>query len=196
VTLRQLAGALPDPVGHVLVVDLLGQGHDVAHLVPGHERERGFPGRIDMPGVLRAADPEVDLLPGHVREIPRPEHLAGSQPPREVIDRRAAHQRVVHVEERAGRRVRDRRRLLDLRGGGGGRASRLRAGAAALAQQEPRAGQGPAKRRNLVAGTSHQPAGARHQRGSARHDRPVTQHPHTGIHVTRAGLPRLVSANA
>ena len=122
VTLRQLAAALPDPVGHGLVVDLLAQRDDVADLVPGDEGECGFPGGIDVLGVLRAADPEVDLLPGHLREIPRAEHLAGGQPAGEVVDRRAPHEGVVHVEERPGRRVGNRRRVLHLRGSGRRRA--------------------------------------------------------------------------
>src|SRR6516165_9197444 len=67
---------------------------------------------------------------------------------------------------------------------GGGCSTSAAAAEAALAQPEPRAGQDPAKRGDLVAGASNQPTGTRHQRGSARHDSPVMQHPHTGTHAT------------
>ncbi len=126
VALGEFAGTFPDPVGHGLVVDLLAQGDDVGHLVPGHEGERGFPGGIDVTGVLRAPDPEVDLLPGHLRENAGAEHLAGRQPTREVVDRCTTHQGVVYVEERAGRGIRDRGGLVHRCRGGRRRAGQRR----------------------------------------------------------------------
>ena len=108
--LGQFPGAFPDAVGHGVVVDLLTEGDDVADPVPGHERQGGLPRRVDVIGVLRAPHPVAGLPPGHPGQIHRAEHLPGGQAAREIVDRGPAHEGVVHVEERAGRRVGDGRR--------------------------------------------------------------------------------------
>ena len=127
----QLAGARPDPVGHGLVEDLLAQADDVGHLVPGHERERGLPGRVDVIRALRAAEPEVHLAPGHPGQVAGAEQFARGQPAGEVVNGRATDQRVVHIEERACRRIRLRRFLVNgghRRRGGPGQLRALPAG--------------------------------------------------------------------
>ena len=110
--LGEFPRALPDAVGHRIVVDFLAERDDVGNPVPGDERQRRFPGRLDVAGFLGAAQPEGHLAPGHLGQVTGAEQLAGREAAGEVVDRGAAHQRVVDVEERPGCRVGHRRRLL------------------------------------------------------------------------------------
>ncbi len=125
VALGQLTGAFPDPVGHGLVEDLVAQADDVGHFVPGYEGQRGLPGRVDVPGVLRPPEPEGDLPPGHPGQVTGAEHLACGEPAGEVVDGGTADQRVVHVEEGARGRV-GLGRGLDNGGDSRGRGARQR----------------------------------------------------------------------
>ncbi len=118
VLLGQLPGALPDAVGHGVVVDLLAQPDDVVNPVARDERQRGLPGGVDVVGVLGAPQPERQLAPGQPGQVARAEHLAGRQAAGEMIDRGAAHQRVVDVEEGRGGRIGHRRREVDIGNGG------------------------------------------------------------------------------
>jgi hypothetical protein len=99
VALNERAGALPDAVGHGVVVDLLTQGYQVLDVVPGDEGQGGLAGGVDVLGLLASGHPEHRLPPREPHQVPGGEQVAGGQPAGEVVDRRAAHQRVVHVEE-------------------------------------------------------------------------------------------------
>ena len=196
--LGEFPRALPDPVGHRVVVDLLAERDDVSDLVPGHEGQRGLPGGVDVVGVLGAAQPERHLAPGHPGQVPGPEHLAGGEAAGEVVDRGAAHHRVVDVEERPGRRIGHRRRLLHVGGRRGGLAGHRRAArpcaflAAVSSHRAYRRGPG---RMAVRAGDSRPGSAAPHEAWSA-----VWSHhcPASGTIVTMsislpgggAGLPR------
>src|ERR1022692_3358011 len=47
-SLGQLPGAFPDPVGHRVVIDLLAEREDISDLVPCHKRQRGLPRGVDV----------------------------------------------------------------------------------------------------------------------------------------------------
>src|SRR5690606_24781798 len=102
VAVHQSPGALPDPVGHGLVVDLLAQGDQVGDLVSGHERQGRLACGVDVVAAFRAADPEDHLPPAEAEGVAGGEQVARGQAAGEVVDRRAAHERVVHVEEGGG----------------------------------------------------------------------------------------------
>jgi hypothetical protein len=102
VLLGQRAGAGPDLVRHVLVEDLLADLLQLGHVVARDERERRGAGLRDVLRVLDAGQAEVDLLPRGLDDVARGEEVALVQPAREVVDRRALHDRVVDVEERRG----------------------------------------------------------------------------------------------
>jgi hypothetical protein len=138
VQLGQRLGAGPDPLGHQLVVDLLAQPDDLVHVLAGHERQCGLPGREHPLGRFLAADPELHLLPGEVEDVPGRDEVAGGQPAGEVVDRRPGDDRVVDVEERTGGRVgRHLEGALDLRRGGRRGAGQHGAGVPGVPGPEP-----------------------------------------------------------
>jgi hypothetical protein len=111
-------GAGPDPLGHVLVEDLLADLFELGDLVPGDERQRGRPRLGDVLGVLDTGDAEVHLLPDGAEDVAGREELAAMQAAREVEDGRTLHDRVVDVEERRRRHIGLRSEgVLDLGGG-------------------------------------------------------------------------------
>jgi hypothetical protein len=107
VALCQRCRARPDAVGHLLVVDLLAECDDVGDPLAGHEGEGRFAAALQVGRVL-AAQPQPHLARGEADEVTPGEQVAGGHAPREVVDRRADHDRVVDVEEggrRSGQRV-------------------------------------------------------------------------------------------
>lgn len=99
------AGARPDLPGHVLVVDLLADGHQFLDAVALDDGQRAVPGVLHVRRVLGAREPEVRLLPGESEQVPLVEELPLVQAAAEVEERGALHHGVVEVEEGGGARV-------------------------------------------------------------------------------------------
>jgi hypothetical protein len=122
VHLGEGAGALPDAVGHQLVVDLLAQLDELGDGLTGDEGQGLLAVGADVLGRALAAEPELQLLPDEPAHVRAGEEVPGGQAAGEVEDRRAHHHGVVDVEERRRREVgRDacrRRHLVDVRGVG------------------------------------------------------------------------------
>ena len=122
VHLGEGAGALPDAVGHQLVVDLLTELDELGHGLTGDEGQGLLAVGADVLGRALAAEPELQLLPDEPAHVRAGEEVPGGQATGEVEDRRAHHHGVVDVEERRGREVgrhaRRRRHLVDVRGVG------------------------------------------------------------------------------
>ena len=109
VLLGQGERARPDPVGHLLVVDLLAERDDLGDVLAGDERERGLAGAVQV-AVRLAAQPQPHLREREPGQVVPGEEVARGQALGEVEDRRADHHRVVDVEEGRGLRIgRDRR---------------------------------------------------------------------------------------
>ncbi len=102
VGLRQGAGAGPDAVGHVLVVDLLADGHQLGDAVALDDGQGAVAGVLHVLRVLDAGQPEPGLLPGEPGQFAALEELALVQAAAEVEDRGALHHGVVEVEEGGG----------------------------------------------------------------------------------------------
>lgn len=123
VGLGEGAGAGPDAVGHVLVVDLLADGHQLGDAVALDDGQGAVAGVLHVFRVLDAGQFEPGLLPGEPGQLAALEELAFVQAAAEVEDRRALHDGVVQVEEGGGPFVADDREgRFRLLGRGGGRA--------------------------------------------------------------------------
>ena len=118
VGLGQGAGAGPDAVGHVLVVDLLADGHQLGDAVALDDGQRAVAGVLHVLRVLDAGQPEPGLLPGEPGEFAPLEELPLVQAAPEVEDRGALHDGVVEVEEGGGAGVPGHREDGRLFGGG------------------------------------------------------------------------------
>lgn len=100
-------GAGPDAVGHVLVVDLLADGHQLGDPVPLDDGQGAVAGVLHVFRVLDARQSEPGLLPGEPGQLAALEELPLVQATAEVEDRRALHDGVVQVEEGGGPFVTD-----------------------------------------------------------------------------------------
>lgn len=119
VGLGQGAGARPDALGHVLVVDLLADDRQFGDAVALDDGERGVLGFLHVLGVLGAGQPEPRLLPGESGQVAGLEELPLVQAAAEVEERGALHDGVVEVEERGGPVVAEDREFRFLDGGVG-----------------------------------------------------------------------------
>ncbi len=102
VGLGEGAGAGPDALGHVLVVDLLADRLEFGDAVALDDRQGGVAGLLHVLGVLDPGQPEPCLLPGELRELAGLEELPLVQASPEVEERGALHDGVVQVEEGGG----------------------------------------------------------------------------------------------
>lgn len=107
VRLGEGAGAGPDAVGHVLVVDLLADGHQLGDAVALDDGQRAVAGVLHVLGVLDPGQPEPGLLPGEPGEFTALEELPFVEAAAEVEERGALHHGVVEIEEGGGADVPD-----------------------------------------------------------------------------------------
>ena len=78
------------------------------------ESAMAIAGGVNVIGVLRAPHAEGELAPRQPGQVARPEHAAGGEPAGEMVDRGAAHEGVVDIEEGGRGRIWHRGGLIDL----------------------------------------------------------------------------------